>query len=235
MKNGYRLGIIDRIDLWAIRYAFFFRDHERWIASPDRLKIAEYIDLSKKSDFLEIGPQTGWRTLSSLALSGQNTTAMDYWSFYPAWKILNKRVRFVLADANFSLPFRDLTFDNCVFMGAISYLAEPLAVLQEIYRILRKGGHLFLSCNKKNSYAANRGMLDPVMKTLWDEIDVINNMRAAGFEVVETYSWGYPSISIFDKWVRQVQKFMSVDGYSRKRIRTFAGEESFVCCIGKKT
>lgn len=44
-----------------------------------------------------------------------------------------------------SLPFKGEAFDAAVCTQVLEHVPEPLQVLQEIHRVLRPGGHLFLS------------------------------------------------------------------------------------------
>lgn len=229
-----RPGVVEPIDLWAIRYAHMFRDHKKWLADFSRLKISKYIDISKRHDFLEIGPQTGWRTLSSLAFSGQNVTAIDNWSYRRAWRFFGSRVKFIISDADKKLPLEDQSFDHCVFMAAISYLSDPSGALKEICRVLRKGGYLFLSCNAKNSYVHEHNMLDPVMRTLWDERDINEKVREAGFDITEVFRYDYPVLSSADKAIYNVQKFFALPRIYESYIRRYPGKENYVACIARK-
>lgn len=56
----------------------------------------------------------------------------------------------VLADAS-SIPFEDNFFDIVTYMEAIYYLDNPIKSLEEIKRVLKPDGFLFLSCSLANS------------------------------------------------------------------------------------
>ncbi len=229
----YRLGIVDPAAKWAARYSHVFRDNIKWLKNSDRMKIGEYVDLSVKHKFLEIGPQTCWRTFAPLYFTGQDMTALDLWRYYPVWSLF-KKAKFVLSDAGRVMPFADESFNHCVFMGVISYLADPLSCLREINRVLSTNGFLFLSCNSKNSYCLKKGMLDPVMKTFWDERDAGEALRSAGFVVQEIYSWGFPETSARDKIMSDLQKFFTMEFFQAEMAKKYHGVESFVYCIARK-
>ena len=44
-----------------------------------------------------------------------------------------------------TLPFRDSSFNLVVCTQVLTYVSDPARVVEEIYRVLRKGGHLILS------------------------------------------------------------------------------------------
>lgn len=233
-KNHYRLGVIDPLDLWAIRYASIFRNHNKWLSGLTQLKIAKYVNLDDRQYFLEIGPQTGWRTLSSLVYSKQNVLSFDNWSFYPAWKLIKGSIKFVMGNAGNLLPFKDCSFDHCVFMEVMSYLSHPLSMLKEVNRILAPGGYFFISSNNKNSYLYKNKMLDPVMKTFWDEYDMRKAIENTGFEILELYSCGYPLLSLDEKIFYQLQKFLMMDLYTDRKLKKYKGQENLICCVARK-
>jgi ubiquinone/menaquinone biosynthesis C-methylase UbiE len=55
------------------------------------------------------------------------------------WK-KNKRLEFRVADAH-ELPFKASTFDAAVCLEVLEHVFEPLQVLKEIKRVLKKGGY----------------------------------------------------------------------------------------------
>lgn len=44
-----------------------------------------------------------------------------------------------------TLPFRDSSFNLVVCTQVLTYVSDPARVVEEIYRVMRKGGHLILS------------------------------------------------------------------------------------------
>lgn len=58
--------------------------------------------------------------------------------------IADARIEVVVADLNESLPFADEEFDAAVCQNVVECLRDPYALLAEVTRILRPGGHLLL-------------------------------------------------------------------------------------------
>ncbi len=55
-------------------------------------------------------------------------------------------LRFVQADAH-HLPFRDKTFDVAYSRYVLEHLADPVRVLEEVHRVLKPGGKMFVQEN----------------------------------------------------------------------------------------
>jgi ubiquinone/menaquinone biosynthesis C-methylase UbiE len=58
-------------------------------------------------------------------------------------------VEYVHADAQ-NLPFENNFFDAVFSNGSLHEWSQPLAILDEIYRVLRPGGHFFISDLRRN-------------------------------------------------------------------------------------
>lgn len=82
-------------------------------------------------------------------LTGQEVYGLDL-----AANALSEAQRFcrlvVQGDAQ-SLPFPPSSFDVALFSEAIYYVSDPMAVLAEVFRILRPGGKLVLACGVANA------------------------------------------------------------------------------------
>jgi SAM-dependent methyltransferase len=51
----------------------------------------------------------------------------------------------VLGDVNEPLPFDDASFDGVVLKDLLEHVADPVAVVREVHRVLRPGGKVFAS------------------------------------------------------------------------------------------
>lgn len=205
----------------------------KWLASPDRLNIARHVDLTQTNTFLEIAPQAGWRTLAALAQAKQKVTAMDKWSYGPAWKHLKNRVNFLMADAEDGLPFASNSFDHCVFMGAISYLGSARETLVEIHRVLKPGGLLFLSCNNAEGWAYQNGYVDPCMKTLWTLEQQITVLEAEHYQIKESGHWGFLPLSLADRSMMFLNKFIEIPHYKEQKVQQMGRHAGFAYTVAQ--
>ena len=53
--------------------------------------------------------------------------------------------RVLLADVDERLPFDDASFDGAVVKDVLEHVADPVAVVQEVRRVVRPGGRVFAS------------------------------------------------------------------------------------------
>jgi len=64
----------------------------------------------------------------------------------------------------FPYPFQNEEFDFCVMDNALEHLHQPIKVVEEIYRILKKGGTVKITCPYFRSVWA---FIDPTHKTFF--------------------------------------------------------------------
>lgn len=62
---------------------------------------------------------------------------------------INKRMKFQVGDAH-HLKFKDETFDAVFSLESLEHVLDPLMVLQEIYRVLKKGGYVVILVPSEN-------------------------------------------------------------------------------------
>lgn len=114
--------------------------YEAFRSRPDRLCFARAADefLPAGADILEIGCGSG-EAAKFLSECGHNVTALDIVKH----DVCRKDIRFVQADAA-NIPLESGSFD-CVYCEAsFSSVKEKAYAAEEIYRVLRRGGCLFL-------------------------------------------------------------------------------------------
>jgi len=208
------------------------------LGTARKLRIAKHLDLGSRPRILEIGPSTGVVTSASLCQLQQDLTLFDTWAYHRQWAMLqaaNPHLKCVFGDANQPLPFRDGAFDSCIFMAAISYMSSPVAVLSEIHRVMAVGGLLFVTATRPpaTNRAHELGRIDLSQPTFLDRADLDAAMRAAGFEVVESYNYLYYTGVAYDAF-RSLSKFGYSDRVHRFLAARHPNKEIFACCIARR-
>jgi SAM-dependent methyltransferase len=237
-SSTYRLGTSTWIDTLATWWHLRLRDPIKELGTPRKLKIAQYVDFGATPRILEIGPSTGVITAASLCRLAQDLTLFDLWGYYTQWAMLQKRnprLKCVFGDASQPLPFRDGTFDSCIFMAAISYIATPAGALCEVRRVLNDGGVLFVSATRRpaNNRAHELGRLDLSQPTFWNGDELAAALRQAGFDVLETYDYVlYPGVA-YDAY-RALTKFVYCEFVHRLLTARHPHKEIFACAVARK-
>lgn len=115
----------------------------RAVASPE--------ELARGRRVLDLGCGAGGKAVYLATLGARQVVAVDVVPHYAdLGRDLARRkgvegiCQFLTADAA-CLPFPDGSFDAILATDVVEHLADPLAVLQECYRVLAPGGRLFAS------------------------------------------------------------------------------------------
>ena len=115
----------------------------RLFVTPETL--VRRLDLPPSADVLEIGPGSGFFTLS-LAGAARGVTVTDT---QPEMLQLTRKkatsagisnIRYVAANASGQLPFHGETFDAAVLVTVLGDVPQPDACLRELHRIPRPRG-----------------------------------------------------------------------------------------------
>ncbi len=99
--------------------------------------------LPRGSSLLEIGASTGMSAFC-LSRAGYRTTAMDLCHDFFDTRLQSPSLRFVGADS-VRLPFQSQSFDAVASYQTLEHIAEPAAALDEMIRIVRPDGWLFVA------------------------------------------------------------------------------------------
>lgn len=101
------------------------------------------------------------------------------------------------ADA-YKLPFKDETFDLIFHQGFLEHFRDPLNLLFEQYRVLKKGGIIvvdvpqkFTTYTLKKQLAIRRGTWFAGWETQFSVKELEGLLRRAGFKPIRAYGWGY--------------------------------------------
>lgn len=116
-----------------------------------------YIDSLEATDvILDIGCNTGQHTLSA-AKRCKRIIGLDLDLKLLAQATLEAKKRgihnakFIGHDANRKLPFMAESFHKVLLFAVLEHLIRRKGVLDEVYRVLKPSGHLFLSVPNKNT------------------------------------------------------------------------------------
>jgi len=184
------MSIWDRI---APRYDAFIR---RFVSE----QYSEIIErtwerLEEGQDVLEIGAGTGnvsleaARKVKSVTINDLSPKMLEI-AIAKAQKMGRKNVEFVVGDAT-ALPFPDRSFDACLLINVLHVLPEPLACLQEAWRILRPKGVLIVAafCHaegwKIRLLSSLLGMLSGITFRKFSATDFADMVEEVGFYVLE--------------------------------------------------
>lgn len=108
-------------------------------------------------------------------------------------------VRLQIADVQ-HLPYLDRQFDVAVATFVFFIVADPIAGLREVRRVLKPGGKLFLLEHVVSEWRVVRSLmkrLTPLGERLWSahlDRDTVANVRAAGFTVVRVENLAFDII-----------------------------------------
>ena len=88
------------------------------------------------------GTKVHWLEISEDMIKVAQKNAKEY--------KLEDRVNWVISDATRQFPFNDNTFDVVFSSGSLHEWENPVKVLNEIHRVLKSGGKLFISDLKRD-------------------------------------------------------------------------------------
>ncbi len=128
-------------DKYALKYDKWYEENEFIYLSE--LEALKYF-LSVKSKSLEIGTGTG-RFASDLNIAVGVDVSFEMLKLAHA-KCLN-----VFKANGERLPFKDNVFDTVLMITTLCFIRNPLVVLSETKRVLRKSGNIILGIIDKNS------------------------------------------------------------------------------------
>lgn len=115
------------------------------------LKHSTTDEMFKDKAVLDIGCGAGGKTVYYASLGVKRITGLEILEKYreeaenlAKENNLADKFAFVRGDAA-DMPFDDETFDTIIMNDAMEHVAEPEKVIEECYRVLKKGGRLYLN------------------------------------------------------------------------------------------
>jgi ubiquinone/menaquinone biosynthesis C-methylase UbiE len=142
---------------------------------------------------LELASGIGVRALLLRQYKNCPVTGIDIDDFAVEYsnKIALEKFGFNQDEANFSkgsfyeIPFPESSFENVILIAGLEHAFYPVKVLDEIHRVIRDGGKLFLSITENNFHA------DPDHKSSWNEVSVRRLLSSYG----NVITWVYDKIT----------------------------------------
>lgn len=176
-------------------------DHQPLVTHEELLKnlVATTKVCGKK--ILEIGAGMGGDSVY-LARAGAEVTALDFApeALRETEKNAQKegiKINTIQADAH-KIPFPDATFDIVFHQGFLEHFSNPLELLLEQVRVLKKGGYLVVDVPQRyTTYTLKKHilMLQGKWFTGWEREFSIGELekliRCAGMVPRRAYGWGY--------------------------------------------
>jgi SAM-dependent methyltransferase len=171
---------------------------------PQYSRIGDWLTPTQTKRLLEIGCGPG-RYVAMMASLGYQVLGADPIS-YANWEFLRRLDKVTLSDNVFAeaLPYADETFDAVACMGALLYYDDPDKAMSEIHRVLKPGGKLVVrTVSRNNLFRSLRGHhLDPATRNAFTEEELAALLFRNGFNVAETFSFGfYPPVFPGVWWV----------------------------------
>ena len=114
------------------------------------LEHTESDTMFKNKDVLDIGCGAGGKSLYYLSLGANSVTGIDVVAKYKdeAYALQSELgltgVKFYVEDAS-KMSFPDNSFDTVIMNDAMEHVAKPAEVLNEVYRVLKPGGKLYVN------------------------------------------------------------------------------------------
>lgn len=114
------------------------------------LAYTDITDMFRDKDVLDIGCGAGGKSLYYLSCGAKTVTGIDVVERYKeeseslARELNLEGFRFVCGDAA-KTSFDDNSFDTIIMNDAMEHVNDPAAVLEEVYRILKPGGRLYVN------------------------------------------------------------------------------------------
>jgi ubiquinone/menaquinone biosynthesis C-methylase UbiE len=136
-------------------------DRSRWIMErivPDAQSISDILGINEGT-LLDVGCGGGWLDIGLAQITNLNFvcvdisprcvegTKRDVLDFY-----LADRVSVLQADSQ-DLPFEDNTFDAVMSTASIGFWHNPQKGIEELYRVLKPGGKIFIRGFDGNRYS----------------------------------------------------------------------------------
>lgn len=154
--------------------------YSKWQYKMGQKTIENYLDFTTKDqmfkdkEVLDIGCGASGKSLYYASLGAKKVTGIEVVPYYKeeAECLANElgladKFEFVIGDAA-KMPFAERSFDTVIMNDAMEHVDDPLGVLEEINRVLKVGGRLYV--NFPPYYHPYGAHLSDVMGTPWVQL-----------------------------------------------------------------
>jgi ubiquinone/menaquinone biosynthesis C-methylase UbiE len=151
----------------------------RWYADSTRKSLEEFRILARRvaeklapgGAVLEVAPGPGYFAIELAKLSSYRITGLDISKTFVEIARRNAQeqrvaVDFQQGDASHT-PFADSTFDFILCRAAFKNFSQPLRAIQEMHRVLKKGGHAVIIDLRKDASQKSINELVDKMDLSW--------------------------------------------------------------------
>lgn len=176
------------------------------VTDVERAVLARSLESVDGRRLLEVGTGYG-RLLDCLVAKGQEVVALDYdlSALGRVSSAENGRSPVLRVAANlYHLPFVDGAFTGATMIRVLHHLADPVAALTEVGRVLRNGGRLIVSYSPKPSVGT---LVNDLQRALRPSAEIpFTSATFSGEGAVELSSSPFPMIvgsrAEFGRWAR---------------------------------
>ena len=183
---------------------------------------------------LDIGCGAGGKSLYYLSKGAASVVGIDVVEKYKSEseqlrdKLKLNGFEFVYADAA-TMPFVDASFDTVIMNDAMEHVAKPLEVLNEIYRVIKPGGKLYINFPPYN-HPFGAHLSDaigiPWVHLLFDDKTLIKGYK----ELMKGNPDGEERVKFrIGKNDENEEYFSYINKMSSKRFKRLLKETKFVC------
>ena len=227
----------------AVRRLAFGEDigQSSWITAADWLDYADRLHVDAASHVLEVGSGSGGPAIYLAVNRGCRITGVDINANGVAnarrlaeARGLADRVTFEVGDAGKPLPFDSRSFDAVVSNDAMCHVADRLAVLRELHRLLKPGGRiLFTDAMILTGLVSDEEIAARTSIGFYLIVPPGENERliaAAGFRLIAADDMTEGAAVIARRW-REARDAHRADLEGREGIRNFEGLQRFLGCV----
>jgi SAM-dependent methyltransferase len=212
-----------------------------WVNTEESHEIPHLLDLTPGCSVLEIGSGSGRYALYVAETARCQVVGLDVnaeglrnASALADQQKLSARVRFQECDVSQPLPFADASFDAAYSNDVFCHIPGRLALLRELWRVLKPGGRMIFSDALvvggvlSNEEIATRSLIGYYLCVPLGENERL--IKAAGFRTVEVTDTTAKAAEVARRWhdarEKRTSELAALEGKTN-----FDGLQKFLSCV----